>query len=765
MSRTKSPTDLATNALQNPAVRAIDPVDSPAESSLTRRLFVRASVLAGGGLALGGRLVPFAGESGGAAYAAARDVEAQLSAYLRIDPQGMVTIVAQNPEIGQGVKTMLPMLIAEELDVTWENVQVEQGGLDTENFKGQFAGGSMATPMHYESMRKVGAVGRAMLVAAAAKQWGVPASECTTMAGEVLHAASKRKAGYGELASAAAALPVPDPDSLKLKDPKDFRIIGTAVPGVDNLAIVTGKPLFGIDVEVPGMRYAALQRCPVFGGTVKSVDLDAVKRAPGVLDAFVVDANAEVGLPSGVAVVAESWWAANNARRALEVEWDEGSTAAQNSAGFVAEAQRLAQGEAQQSLRADGDLQAGLAAATKTVRAEYSYPFLAHVPLEPQNCTVHVRTSGGSKEVEIWAPSQTPERGRGEVAKLLGVDPSKVTLHLTRMGGGFGRRLNNDYMVEAAAIAARVDFPVQLLWSREDDIQRGFFRPAGFHFFEGGVDAEGRIAAWRDHFVTFGEGTGFASSANIRPTEFPQGLLTNFSLDASKMPLGVPTGPLRAPGSNAIAFVVQSFLDELAHAAGQDPLQFRLDLLAGKMAGENAKPAFDAPRMHAVLAMVREKSGWGQGQLPKGSGMGVAFHFSHRGYFAEVVQATVSQRGDLKVDKVWVVGDVGSQIINTSNAVNQVQGAVLDGLGEALAQEITIEGGAVEQSNFHDFKLLHMAQSAPVEVHFLLSDNPPSGLGEPALPPLPPALCNAIFAATGKRVRSLPLSKADLSWA
>ncbi|REJ79972.1 MAG: xanthine dehydrogenase family protein molybdopterin-binding subunit [Acidobacteria bacterium] len=742
--------------------------ERPSASPLTRRLFVQASALAGGGLALGGRLLePGSGAASGAVSADAG--EAVLSAFVRLDPSGRVTITAQNPEIGQGVKTMLPMLIAEELDADWDRVRVEQAGLDTASFKGQFAGGSMATPMHYEPMRRVGAVGRAMLVAAAARRWGVDAAECTTEAGVVRHAASSRSATYGELASEAAALPAPDPAGLALKDPKDFRILGTAVPGVDNHAIVTGEPLFGIDVEVPGMRRAVFQRCPVFGGTVKSVDLDAVKAAPGVLDAFVVDQNPEVGLPSGVAVVADTWWAAHQARRSMQVEWDLGPTAEQGSERFAEQARSLAAAEPQETLKADGDVGAALAASGSVLRSEYHYPFLAHVPLEPQNCTVHVRTgAAGGKEVEIWAPSQTPERGQGEVAKLLGIEPAAVRIHLTRMGGGFGRRLNNDYMVEAAAIAARVDFPVQLLWSREDDVQRSFYRPAGYHFLEGAIDGKGGIAAWRDHFVTFGDKDGYARSANMRPNEFPQGLLANYQLDVSKMPLGVPTGPLRAPGSNAIAFVVQSFLDELAHAAGRDPLQFRLDLLDGKMAGvsgDEAKPAFDARRMRDVLTLVGEKSGWGRRQLPRGTGMGIAFHFSHFGYFAEVVQATVSQRGDLAVDKVWVAGDVGSQIVNPSNAVNQVQGAVLDGLGEALAQEITIEGGAVEQSNFHDFRLLRMGQAPPIEVHFLRSDNAPTGLGEPALPPLPPALCNAIFAATGKRVRTLPLSGVDLSWA
>jgi isoquinoline 1-oxidoreductase subunit beta len=737
-----------------------------------RRSFLRVTALAGGGIMLGGYLK--FGEAA-EAFAATPGVagDGALNAFVRIMPDGIVTIVAKNPEIGQGVKTMLPMLIAEELDVDWKNVRTEQASLDTTKFQGQSAGGSTATPTNWMPMRQVGAAARAMLVTAAAQTWSVPESELETSAGVVHHRASNRKLAYGELVDKAATVPAPDLATVKLKDPKDFKIIGTRVTGVDVKDIVRGKPMFGIDVTLPGMLYASYVKCPVFAGKVVSANVDEIKTEPGVKHAFVVEGGTQgglMGLMPGVAIVGDNWWMIQQARRKLKVTWDEGTTASQSSDGFAAKAAELAKQPPARNVRKDGDVDAALKSAAKTVEASYFYPFIAHAPLEPQNTTALFKDG----TLEIWSPSQTPQSGRGLVAGTLGLQQTDITVHLTRTGGGFGRRLSNDYMVEAAAIAKQVPgVPVKLLWTREDDITHDPYRCAGYHNFSGGVDASGKLVAWRDHVVAFeGASSGFPGGG-----EFPARFVQNYSLDASGMPLGVPTGPLRAPGSNGFAFVIQSFIDELAHAAHKDPVQFRLDLLANEQPapppaptpaggrGGFQAPVFDGTRMRAVLQAVAEKSSWGKTQLPKGTGMGVAFHFSHRGYFAEVVQATVSKAGDVKVDKVWVAGDIGPQIINPSNAENQVQGAVLDGIAEALGQEITIEGGKAKQQNFNTFPLLRMRQSAPIEVTFVPSNSPVTGLGEPALPPVVPALCNAIFMATGKRVRSLPLSKQDLKWA
>ncbi len=728
-------------------------------SSIARRDFVKASALAGGGLLLSA----FFPTSKATAAPTGSSVFAP-NFYIKITCDGLVTIISKNPEIGQGIKTSLPMIIAEELEVPWESVSIEQAGLVL-GLKGwQGAGGSGATPGHYTDFRKVGAVGRTMLEQAAAQKWGVPVEQCQADQGFVKHTASKKKLAYKDLVDTAAKLEVPDPDSVTLKDPKTFKLLGRRITGVDNQALVTGKPLFGIDQQQEGLLHATFVRCPVFGGKPRTANLDTIKRMPGILDAFIVEGTDDsFGLRPGIAIVAKDTWTAFKAQQSLQVLWDKQDATEHNSLLYQETAAKLASEDGKQ-IRSDGDVAGVLSSASEVVEATYEYPFLSHTNLEPQNTTALYQDG----VMKIWSPTQNAINGHGLVKELFQLEDDKVKIDITRIGGGFGRRLMSDFICEAAAIAHKLEgTPVKVTWTREQDMQHDYYRAAGWHHFKGAVDSDGKIAAWSDHFVTFGlnseEETG--RGAGISNDEFPIRFIDNAHLSQTILSTNVPMGWWRAPGSCAIAFATQGFIDELAVKAGRDPLQFRLDLLGPDREvhpGNPRGPVYDSGRMKNVLRLAAQKADWGK-KLPQGSGQGIAFHFSHRGYVAVVAEVTIAPNGSLTVDKLVAGVDVGP-IINLSGAENQVQGSMIDALNTAWQQEITIEGGRVRQTNFDDNPMLRMAQSPKVEVHFDQSDNHPTGLGEPAFPPTTPAIANAIYAATGKRVRTLPLSKTDLSW-
>ena len=742
-------------------------------NQMNRRAFLGVTALGSGGMLLSLYLKPAFG-----AQAPATAAPLSPNAFIRIMPDGIVHIMSKNPEVGQGVRTSLPMIIADELDVDWSAVRVEQADVNAVVYGPQSAGGSTGTPTNWNPLRQVGAAARHMLLEAAAATWSVPVAELTTASGRVHHRASNRSIGYGDLAAKAAALAPPDLTTVKLKEKSQYRIIGTTTPGVDNLKIVTGTPVFAIDFTTPGMLHAVFEKCPVFGGTVRTANIDAIKALPGVRHVFVVEGGTDLTtLAPGVAIVADTYWQAKTARDRLQVSWDEGTTATQGSAGFAKQAAALATQAPAQVLRADGDVDAALAApGMKVVDAAYDYPFISHAQLEPQTCTARFENG----KLEVWAPSQTPANALQGIIRTLGIQQADITMHQLRGGGGFGRRLTNDYIVEASWIAKVVGgAPVKLQWTREDDMHHDFYRPGGFHFLKGAVDATGQLVAWKNHFVTYGRGTTVANSAN-HPEEFPGAFVPNFQLGQSIMELGVPTGAMRAPRSNAIAFVIQSFLDELAHAGGKDPLQFRIDLLnrpmivppapaaaPGGRGGRGGGPTFNAARMRGVLELVRDKSGWATRQsLPRGRALGVGCHFSHMGYFAAVADVSVNAQKQVKVHKVWSAGDIGSQIINPGNAANQVEGSVVEAMSHLMNWQITIEGGRAVESNFHQYQPTRIAQAPPaVESHFIESANPPTGLGEPALPPVLGAITNAIFSASGTRVRSLPLAKHGFSWA
>jgi isoquinoline 1-oxidoreductase subunit beta len=719
--------------------------------ALNRRSFLKLVGVAGGGLAL----AFYVGDCATAlATANSNEQGFAPNAFLRISPDGSILIYAKGPEIGQGVKTSFPMIIAEELDADWSKVRVEQAPVNPTVYGRQSAGGSRSIPTNWDQLRRAGATARAMLVSAAAKEWKVDANECTTENSSVVHAASNRRLSYGELAAKAAALPVPDEKSLKLKDRKDYKLLGKRISGVDNINVVTGKPLFGIDQVVPGMQYAVFEKCPATGGKVGEANLEEIRKLPGVTNVLVIEGTGKpTEVMPGVAILATSTYAAIAARRKLKVNWDESSASKDSWSKAVADAQKVAKQNGPESLRNTGDVDSAIAKG-KAVEGFYTYPFVSHAPLEPQNCTASFKDGA----VEIWAPSQTPDSALGLVAGVLGIPREKVTIHQTRVGGGFGRRLMNDYACEAALISKQAGVPVKLQWTREDDMQHDFYRVGGFHSFKGGLDGSGKLVAWSDHFITFSQdGQKPTSGGDLSPDEFPALLLPNVRLTQTKLPLAIPTGPWRAPRSNSVAFAVQSFLHECSVAAQRDHLEFLLEIMGEPRWLDQGKEfSLNTGRAAAVIKLAAEKAGWGK-QLPKGRGLGLAFHFSHAGHFAEVAEVSVDANRKLTLHRVTVAGDIGP-VVNMSGAENQVEGSVVDGFSTALGLALSYENGRMQETNFDRYPLLRIPHAPVVDVHFIQSDYPPTGVGEPALPPVAPAICNAIFAATGHRVRTLPLS-------
>jgi isoquinoline 1-oxidoreductase beta subunit len=725
--------------------------------ALPRRDFLRVSAGAAGGLLLtvsipGGVRRAFAD-------APVPGPGAALTAFIEIAPDGSITIASKNPEIGQGVKTSLPLLVAEELDAPWERVQVVQADLDP-RYGDQFAGGSTAISDNWMGMRPAGAAARHLLIAAAAARWEVDPSSCRTEPGVVIHPSSGRRAGYGDVAADAAKLPVPE--KVPLKDPRTFRLVGTRIRGTDNPLIVTGRARYGLDVRVPGMRFACVARAP-FGAEVERFDPAKALRVPGVRRVVRIGPRPNpMELRPGVAVVADSTWAAIQGRKALEVTWKHTDPRTRDSVRLREEMAAALDGAGEaKRLRDDGDVTAALGRAERVVEATYEVPFLSHTPMEPMNCLADVRAG----RCEIWGPMQNPDGLRGLVAAVTGLEPSSVTVHLTRSGGGFGRRLLSDYGAEAALLSKAVGAPVQLFRTREDELQHDYYRPAGMHRLRAGLEG-GRVTAWDHHLANpsryaFADPKRDPAASELYKDDPPAGLLPHVRLAYTLTPSAVPGGAWRATLNSANAFPVQCFLDELAHAAGRDSLELRLELLGQprRLPYEgHGGPEIDTGRLAAVLRLAAEKADW-MTPLPSGRARGIAAHFTFGSYVAEVAEVSRGEGGRVRVDRIVAAVDCGT-VVNRAGAEAQVQGGVIDGLSAALYGEITVEGGRVRQENFHQYRLLPMSEAPRVEVHFIEGAEQPTGLGEPPLPPVAPAVVNAIFALTGKRLRRLPLEPA-----
>lgn len=718
----------------------------------TRRNFLKVSAAAGGGFLLGFSILTSC-EQKPAMVSAPELVMPEkwmeLNGFIKIGDNGVVTIISPNPEIGQNVKTSMPMIIAEELDVDWKNVVVEQGKLDTEHFERQIAGGSQSIRHGWEPLRKTGATARAMLVAAAAQQLSVDASELRTENGVVYHDGSGKSLGYGEVAALAATLAVPE--EVTLKDPKDFKIIGHGKKNVDAKKIATGQPLFGLDVQREGMLIAGIIHPPAFGLSLKSFNADAALAMPGISGVYEIDCAPEgkqlqwsdgATVRKQVAVVGKSTWQVLQAKKAVEVEWEQAS-AAESTAGHREKMTDLIENGKADVARRDGDPEAAFASAAKIVEATFTAPFLPHNTMEPMNFFAHVT----DEKAELLGPIQTPEFLEKTIATLLDMDPANIEIGMTRMGGGFGRRLYGSFGVEAALISKAAGAPVKLVYSREDDMTQGTYRPDYMVKYRAGLDADGNLIA----FHVRGTGTG---GSPIFENRFPAGTVDNYLAEKIGMDSNISTGAWRAPASNFIAGAEQAFLDEVAEAAGKDPIAFRLELFDRAIKNPvGEKNDYDAERYAGVIKLARDKSNWGTEK--DGVHRGFAAYYCHNSYVAQVLDLTM-EKDKPTVEQVCCAVDCGI-IVNPEGALNQIEGGIIDGIGHALFGEISFTDGKPDQQNFDTYRLIRHAEAPKkIETFFVENGIAPTGLGEPSLPPVMGALANALSRAKGERVYDQP---------
>ncbi|MFZ5970526.1 MAG: molybdopterin cofactor-binding domain-containing protein [Bacteroidota bacterium] len=701
-----------------------------------RRNFLKLAATASGGLVLG---FHWSTSEAGIMQVVNGDTlpagDVNFNSYLSISPDDVITIFSPNPELGQNIKTSFPMVVAEELDADWNKVKVLQAPLDTKRFERQLTGGSGAVPHSWERLRKAGATARHMLIEAGAKRWNVSASSVTAENGFVIHKESGRKLTFGELATEAATITVPA--EVKLKERKDFKIIGQAIRNVDGMAMYTGKPLFGLDFYREGMLHAMIQRPEAFGTKIKSVDAAAAKAMPGIVDVVVFKNN--------VAVVGKSTWQILKARKLLKIEYEKADAIESTADHDRLFKELLNTGEATVR-RKDGDVDTAFKTAAKTIVREYQCPFLSHSPMEPMNFFAHVREDG----VELVGPSQTPDAARNAVATLLGIAPDKITLELTRLGGGFGRRLKTDYALEAAELSSLIKAPVKVTWTREDDMMGGSYRPAVRYRFEAALDANGNMIGYKLR------GVGINSGNSTREDNFPSGAVDHLLIESVEHKSPITTGAWRAPITNFLAYAEQAFLDEVAEAAKKDPVQFRLQLLERAKAQPVGAIRYDIDRMMAVIKLAAEKSEWGK---KKGVSQGFAVYFSHRSYVAQVADVVVN-KGKPVIQKITAASDCGI-VINKSGAEQQVRGGIVDGMGHALFGNLTFKDGAVEQRNYNTYRMIRFNEVPDIDVHFVDNGIDPTGLGEPALPPTGGAIANAIYKATGKRLYNQPFTREE----